>query len=153
MEAVALAASRAERDTARAMSQENVEVVRRIYDAASRRDSATVLALYDPEVELDNTRLQIVGGAGGVYHGHDGLRRFFRKWHDSWQKIEYDFDELIEVGEQVISVVTRRGRGRASGADVEWRGALVWTIRQGKVVRVVWFRTCEEALEAAGLSE
>jgi ketosteroid isomerase-like protein len=135
------------------MSGENVEIVRRIYDAASRRDSATVLALYDPEVELDNTRLQIVGGAGGVYRGHDGLRRFFREWHDAWQKIEYDFDELIKAGEQVISVVTRRGRGRASGADVEWQGALVWTIRQGKVVRVVWFRTREEALEAAGLSE
>jgi ketosteroid isomerase-like protein len=135
------------------MSQENLEIVRRVYDAASRRDTATVLALYDPEVELDNTRLQIVGGAGGVYRGHHGLRKIFREWHDSWQKIEYDFDEPIEAGEQVISVVTRRGRGRASGADVEWRGALVWTIRQGKVVRVVWFRTRADALEAAGLKE
>jgi ketosteroid isomerase-like protein len=40
------------------MSQENVELVRRVYDAAARRDAATVLALYDPEVELDNSPLQ-----------------------------------------------------------------------------------------------
>jgi ketosteroid isomerase-like protein len=136
------------------MSQENVEIVRRVYDAAARRDSATVLALYDPEVELDNTRLQIVGGAGGVYHGHEGLRSFFREWHEAWENIEYDFDELIDAGdERVISVVTRHARGRASGAEVERAVALVWTLREGKVVRVVWFLTREDALEAAGLQE
>jgi ketosteroid isomerase-like protein len=136
------------------MSEENVEIVRRVYDAAARHDSATVLALYDPEVELDNTRLDIVGGAGGVYRGHDGLRSFFREWHEAWESIDYDFDDLIDAGdERVISVVTRQARGRASGAEVKWSGALVWTIREGKVVRVVWFRSRAEALEAAGLSE
>jgi ketosteroid isomerase-like protein len=137
------------------MSEENVEVVRRIYDAASQRDAATVLTLYDPEVELDGTRLQVVGlgGSGFVYHGHAGLRRFFREWHEAWESIEYDFDELIDAGEHVISVVTRRGRGRASGAEVELHVALVWTLREGKVVRVVWFPSRAEALEAAGLRE
>jgi ketosteroid isomerase-like protein len=119
------------------MSQENVEIVRRIYDAAGRRDAATVLALYDSEVELDCTRLQIVGFAGGVYHGHDGLRTFFREWHEAWDTVEYDFDELIDAGDHVIAVVTRRGRGRANGAEVELRVALVWTLRAGEVVRVV----------------
>jgi ketosteroid isomerase-like protein len=136
------------------MAPENVEVVRRVYEAAARRDAATVLALYDPEVELDNTRLQIVGGAGGIYHGHDGLRDFFREWHEAWESVEYDYDELIDAGdEQVIALVTRRGRGRASGADVELRVALVWTLRDGKIIRVVWFPTREEALEAAGLTD
>jgi ketosteroid isomerase-like protein len=136
------------------MSQANVEIVRRVYDAAARRDAATVLSLYDPDVELDNSRFHAVGfGGPGVYRGHEGLRRFFREWHDAWEEVEYDYDELIDAGEQVISVVTRRGRGRASGADVELRAALVWTIRGGKVVRVVWFRTRDEALEAAGLQE
>jgi ketosteroid isomerase-like protein len=136
------------------MSQENVEIVRQVYDAATRRDAATVLALYDPEVELDNTRLQIVGGAGGVYHGHDGLRSFFGAWHEAWESTEYDYDELIDAGgEHVISVVTRRARGRASGAEVELRVALVWTLREGKVIRVAWYPTREEALEAAGLEE
>jgi ketosteroid isomerase-like protein len=50
--------------------------------------------------------------------------------------------------------VTVRGRGRASGIEVEARsGAAVWTMREGKIVRVVWFPTRAEALEAAGLSE
>jgi ketosteroid isomerase-like protein len=134
------------------MSQENVEIVRRIYEAAARRDAETVLSLYDPDVELDNTRLKMVGG--GVYNGHEGLRRFFREWHEAWEEIEYDYEELIDAGdEQVISVVTRRGRGRASGVDAEVRLALLWALRQGKVVRVVWYPSRAEALQAVGRSE
>src|SRR5918992_184524 len=58
------------------MSRENVEIVRRVYEAAARRDSATVLALYDPEVELDNSRLGLAGfaGEGGVYDEQAGPR-------------------------------------------------------------------------------
>jgi ketosteroid isomerase-like protein len=139
----------------RGVSKENVEIVRRVYEAAARRDAATVLALYDPEVELDPSRLGVAGfagGVGGVYRGHEGLRSFFREWHEAWGDIEYDFEELIDAGgEHVISVGTRRARGRASGAEVEGPFALVWTLREGKVVRVVWFLTRTKAVEAAGL--
>jgi ketosteroid isomerase-like protein len=135
------------------VSGENVEIVRRIYEAAGRGDSATVLALYDPDVELDNTRLRVPGQIG-VARGHEGLRTFFRAWHEAWENIEYDYEELIDAGDdQVIAVVTRRGRGRASGADVAIHVALLWTIRHGRVVRLVWFQTREEALRAAGLEE
>jgi ketosteroid isomerase-like protein len=136
------------------MSQENVEVVRRMYDAVARRDAATVLTFYDPDVEWDITRRPIGGlVGGGVYHGHEGLRSFFRKWYEAWESIEENLEELIDAGEHVITVVTSRGRGRASRVEVETRGAAVWTIREGKIVRVVWFPTSEDALEAAGLRE
>jgi ketosteroid isomerase-like protein len=133
------------------MSEESVEIVRRVYDAASARDVETVLALYDPEVELDVSRLGLADL--NVYHGHDGLRSLFREWNEIWGKIEYDYEELIDAGEHVVSVVTRHARGRASGAEVERPFALVWTLREGKVVRVVWFLTREEALETAELRE
>ena len=91
----------------------NVEVVRRVYEAAARRDAETVLALYDVEVEFDSSRLEIVDNVGAgsdVYRGHAGLRRFFREWHEPWESVEYDFDELIDAGgDYVISLVTRRG--------------------------------------------
>lgn len=131
------------------MSRENVEIVRRVHAAAARRDAATVFALYDPEVELDASRVQIVGFTGeDVYRGHEGLRRFFREWHEAWENVEYDFEELVDAGDHVIAVVTRRARGRASGADVEWPLALVWTLRAGKVVRLAWFPTREDAAGA-----
>lgn len=131
------------------MSRENVEVVRRIYEAAAGPDANTVLSLYDLSVELDGTRVA-PAGMSEVCRGHDGLRKFFRQWHEAWQDITDDHDELIDAGEQLVSVVTRRGRGRSSGADVEWHVALVWTLRERKVVRVEWFRTRDDAIEAAG---
>ena len=88
----------------------------------------------------------------GVHRGHDGLRSFFREWHEAWETIDYDFDDPIDgPGEHVISFVTPRGRGRASGAEVETSLALVWTVRDGTIVRVVWFPSRGEALQAVGL--
>ena len=138
------------------MSRENVEVVRQVYEAAARRDNATVLALYASDVEFDVSRVPmgaLIGG--GVYRGHDGLRAFFRAWHEAWENIEAEFNELIDAGDDVITVVAaQRARGRASGIESEEPGrAGVWTIRHGKIARVVWFPTRAEALEAVGLSE
>src|SRR3954447_20331049 len=132
------------------MARRNVEVVRSVYEAAARRDAAAVLALYDPQVELDNSALEVVGWGGRVYRGHEEMRRFFREWHDAWEEVDYDFDDLIEApGGHVISIVTRRARGRASGADVTLQLALLWTVREERVVRVVWFSSREDALAAA----
>jgi ketosteroid isomerase-like protein len=137
------------------MSEENVELVRRVYDANARGDAAAVLALYDPKVEWDISRAPArdLLGEPHVFHGHDGLRGFFRAWYEAWGHVEADLEDLIDAGVQVISVETTRGRGRASGVEVELPHAAVWTVRDGKIIRVVWFGTRAEALEAAGLSE
>lgn len=137
------------------MSRENVEVVRRVYDAAQRRDAAAILRLYDPEVELDGSRLplgQLIGES--VRRGHEGLRAFFREVHEAWENLDYEVAEILDADDdRVVSVVTRRGRGRTSGAEAAMTVALVWTLRGGKVVRVAWFPTREDALDAAGLRE
>ena len=137
------------------MSQENVDLVRRVYDAVTRRDAETVLALYDPDVEWDMSRHPYGGLSDrGVYRGHDGLRRFWREWLEAWENYEDTVHELIDAGALVIAIVTTRARGRASGVVLELTGyAGVWTIRNGKVVRVAWFPSREEAFEAAELRE
>jgi ketosteroid isomerase-like protein len=131
------------------MSAHNVELVRRLFDAIARRDTANVLSFYDPDVEWDASRAA-PGEAFivGTYRGHDGLRRYFREWYEAWANIEYAVEELIDADEQVISVVTNRGRGRASGAAVDWMQYAVWTFREGKIVRVEWFPARAEALAA-----
>ena len=136
------------------MSQENVEVVRRLYEAIGRGDSATVLALYHPDVECDVSRSplpRLIGGDG--FRGHDGLRRFFRERAEAWENIEDNCEQLIDAGTDVLALVTVRGRGRTSGIEVETAMTGVWTIRDGKIVRVVWFGSHDEALEAVGLRE
>ena len=137
------------------MSQENVEIVGRVYEAVARGDTAAVIAAYDPEVEWEfsgspfrNTLKQV------LYRGHDGIRSFIRERYDeAWENIEDHLDELIDAGDQVISVVTSQGRGLASGAEVRRTHAGVWTIQDGKISRVVWVGSRDEALEAAGLEE
>jgi ketosteroid isomerase-like protein len=135
------------------VSREKVEIVRRLYDAVARHDSAAVLALYHPEAECDYSRVGWGDLTGpGLYVGHEGLRRVYREWYEAWEGYEEELEELIDAGDEVISIVTGRGRGRASGVEVEnAHHAGVWTIRGGKVVRVVWFPSPEEALEAAGM--
>ena len=137
-------------DTARAMSQENVEIVRLVYKAVSRRDTAAVLDLYDSAIEW--RPWQDLTGRG-VYRGHEDLKAFYRAWHEAWGDYEENYDELIDAGDHVVVVATGRGRGQASGVEVAWTQYGMWTIRDGKVTRVVWFPTREEALQAAGLRE
>jgi ketosteroid isomerase-like protein len=137
------------------MSQENLELVRRVYESVDSGDTATVLALYGPDVVWDFTRSPFRDFVRhDVYRGHDGLRGFLReRYEDAWQTVHDNLDELIDAGDRVITVVTSQGRGRKSGLEVEKTHAGVWTVFEGTIVRVTWFPSREAALEAAGLSE
>jgi ketosteroid isomerase-like protein len=138
------------------MSQENVEVVRLAYDnVITGQDAATVLAIYDPEVEWDISQAPArhLLGEPHVFRGHDGLKEFFRAWYEAWEVVKPDLEELIDTGDRVIAIETTRGRGRTSGLSVELPHVSVWTIRKGKIIRVQWFATRDEALEATGLRE
>ncbi len=138
------------------MSEENVEIVRQVYDAVARRDTTRTLTLYDPEFELISSPGTFADRMGQrrVYRGHDGLRAFDRELREAFETIETTCEELIEAGEQVISVSRYWARGRKSGVEIDGPVQFgVWTIRKKKIVRAVWFSTRTEALEAAGLSE
>ena len=135
------------------MSRENVEVVRRIWEAADRRDTETVFSLYDPDVELDVSGFPVVATEAEVYRGHAGLQSLFHEWREVWANAESNLEELIDAGNRVISVYTYRGRGRVSGLTAEETFATVWTIQDKKAVRVQWFISRDEAFKAAGLSE
>src|SRR5919198_2896773 len=102
------------------MSRENVEVVRRVFDAVARRDSEAALALYDADFEWDFSRVAWgdVGGSG-VHRGRDALPTVYREWRSAWEHYEENLEELIDAGENVISVLTGRARGRASGVELE----------------------------------
>ena len=135
------------------MSGEALNVVRRVYDALGRRDSAAVLALYHPEVEFDASGTAAGAMEGdGIYRGHTGLRRWARQWREVWDDYEETCEELIDAGDRVVAVVAGRGRGRVSGIDVAFPRAGVWTVRGGKVVRVEWYSTRAEALACAGVA-
>jgi uncharacterized protein len=136
------------------MSQENVEIVRRVYDAIDAGDTDAVLALYDPEIEWHFARSPFRNLVRhDVYRGHNALRDFIReRYEDAWDSITDELEEIIDADKHVVSIIKTHGQGRASGAQTEMTHAGVWTIQGGRIVRVEWMSR-EEALQAAGLSE
>jgi ketosteroid isomerase-like protein len=134
------------RDTAWAMSQENVEKVRAGFAAYNRGDLDTLMEMYDPEVEFV-TLLQ------GNRHGKDALRLLFEENRNTMPGYRLDPEELIDAGDKVIALVRLGGVGRVSHIAMDDRIALLFTIKGGLAVRQQTFRNKDDALEAAGLSE
>jgi uncharacterized protein len=134
------------------VSDANVQIVRRVYDALANAGE-DVTALWDPDVEFDVSR-DIWGAVmgGGHYRGVEGVRAWMLDLYAAWEQMDIDLEELIEAGDDVVAVIRVAGRGRVSGIEMEYRPAGVWTIRDGRIVRVVWFVDRDEALEAAGIA-
>jgi uncharacterized protein len=129
------------------MSEENVEAVRQAFEASTRRDNDAVFRLYDPEVEIESEY------DGRTYRGLDGVRAFNRDVLEVWDEFDWDVEEWIDAGDQVIAVMHARARGKMSGVTVERSEAHLWTLREGKLQRLRVFQTKDEAREAAGLEE
>ena len=142
------------RDTHRAMPSENFEIARRGWEAWDRGDPEEATKAFAEDVDWDVSRDiwgDVVGG--GHYRGIQGVTDWLRDLNEAWESMEIRSEEQIEAGEQVITVMSARGRGRVSGIEVEHHPAGLSTFREGKIVRVEWFPTRDEALQAAGRHE
>src|SRR5829696_2819176 len=132
------------------MSQENVELVRRGFDAFARRDIDAILAGLDPDIDV-RPAPELPGADS--YHGHAGFVAFMERFLESWEEYRLTPERFIDAGDQVVVLYQAVGRGRGSGIDLETRFGHVWTVREGRAVRWEVFRTHGEALEAVGLPE
>ena len=139
------------------MSQENVEIVRRLLDMFAKRDHEAVFAFYDPEIEWDATEMRDAGidDLAGVYRGHEGVRTYWRRWLQAWSDLEFEVQDVLDAGDEVVALIrNQRQWGRRSGIATEMPPyGLVFTIRGGKVVRWRNYADQQSALEAAGLQE
>jgi ketosteroid isomerase-like protein len=126
------------------MSQENVEIVRRVFEALNREDLDALVEAYDPEVEIETLML-------GTYHGPEGARQAIEEGRRTLRGWRLDPSELIEARDSVIAIAHIRGAGQHSGIALGDLMALLFTIRNGLIIRQRSFRSKEEALEAAGL--
>jgi ketosteroid isomerase-like protein len=132
------------------MSQENVEIVRRFFDAVERRDFDAALKDVAPDCEFDNS--SNLGEWRGVHRGHDQIRQLWRSFLEPWESFWSEADELIDAGDRVVGWGTAHLRGR-DGIEVTAKQGFVFTFRDGVVTHVAAFNERAEALEAAGLSE
>jgi ketosteroid isomerase-like protein len=130
------------------MSQENVEVVRRAvaFEFYGRGDRTEAEAIFDPDFVMNPLE-------EGPAYGLDAIRDNIEHWKDAWDELEVTPEEFIDAGSRVLVTIHHRGRGRGSGIEVDARFYEVYTVSDGKVVRVDEYAERSEALAAAGLSE
>ena len=133
------------------MSGENVELHRCAIKAFNAHDVEAFIALCDPSVEANSVFAAI---GGGVYHGHDGVRRFFSDAAEAWgDAIRGEVEAFFDLGEDTLAFYVLHGRGRQSGAEVAMPLAQVVRWRDGLVVYFKVYAHREDALSDLGVSE
>jgi ketosteroid isomerase-like protein len=133
------------------MSQENVERVRESYErfqATGEFDPEFT----DPEFVWDMSTFRHWPGQQ-EYHGVEGAQQFLDEWLETWDDWELELEELHDAGNQVVAIVRQRGRSKAMGLPVDMTLAQVFTLRDGKQVRMQMYAQTSEALQAAGLAD
>jgi ketosteroid isomerase-like protein len=131
------------------MSREDVDNVRRGFEALGRDGVEALLDFIDPEFET--TTSPELSPEPSTYRGHEGLRRYFDSFYEVMEEIRFEPEKFIDAGERVVVPVRLVARGRGTGIEAEQRLAMVWTLREGKAVRLDTYATTAEALAAAGL--
>jgi ketosteroid isomerase-like protein len=145
------------------MSQ-NADAVRVMAEALRSREALEQLAsgdvdlgLFDHEIEWDMSAMAGVMPADtvAIYRGHEGMLTYWRQWLEAWRDLQYEVQDVHEAGDAVL-VLVRNSRfwGRHSGIVTELPPfGMVFTFRDGRVVRLRSFPDHESALKAVGLSE
>ena len=135
-----------------AMSQENVEIVRKAFTASDQGDIEAVLRLCDEDIVI--TQPPELPGAPAVQHGHRGVVEAFAIWPEQWEGYRIEILKIADAPGDKVFVTTRtRGRGKQSGVEVHMEFSFVFTIREAKISVWQLFMREDQALEAAGLSD
>ena len=142
------------RDTAWAMSEENVERVREATDAANRRDFDAFVALVSPDVVWESRSSSSFPGFRDVYRGRAEVREWVAEALEVIEDAQTEVEEIEDLGDDRLLVeIVRSGRGKGSGVPAELRDWWVLWFAEGLITRRQAFWTRDDALEAAGLSE
>ena len=138
------------------MSQENVEIVRRSFEAFNEGGIEAVISggFWSPDIVLDLSPTGIPGV--GVYRGPDEIKAFFEEdWFRAFpfEEWEVEIADLTDHGDQVVFMSLQRGRGASSGAAAQLELGNIFTLRDGEIMRMEVHTDRETALKAAGLTE
>lgn len=130
------------------MSQENVEIVRRVFAMWAVGDFSEGDAFH-PDVEFDMVDWPEAGSSRGVAE----MRRTWMAALAAWEDFRAAPGEFTDVGPNVVVITHVNARGKESGVDVTADTATVWTFDEGKIVRLGLYWDIPKALEAAGVED
>jgi ketosteroid isomerase-like protein len=129
------------------MPGENEKIVRRQFEAFERGGVDAAAAYWHPEIEW-----RAVEGAVddlGVLRGKDAMRGYYGDWAETIDDLRGGIEEVLhDSGEHLAAVLYTSGHGRGSSVRMRVRYCVVYTIRDGLIVRGREYETPEQALEA-----
>lgn len=129
----------------------NLAIVRALYESFASGDAKAAFDAYAPDIEWDVSDTDWT--EAGQFHGHSGVRRFWRIWLATWDEYSAEAEAFVDAGDEVLVDVTMRGVGKESGVRIKNRHAQVWTLRDGKVTRLRFYRDGREARADLGIEE
>ncbi len=132
------------------MSQENVEVVKRLYEIWDRDGFGVVRDLMDPSIEYVNPAYAV---EPGTRRGYDGFASAVQSMDSIYPGRRLSPVKFYDAGSKVVVRVRVVARGAGSDVEVDTERGYVFDLRDGKVIRYAWFNDPGEALESAGLRE
>ena len=133
------------------MSQENVELVRHIYESGLfDRDPDELLELATSDVEYVNPPYAV---EPGVRYGLVAVAQAMRRFAEVWEKSRHELRELYDCGDIVVAAVSWHIRNRGSEMELVNEEAHTWTLREGRIARFEWGQDLDSALEAVGPRE
>ena len=132
------------------MSQENVERVKRAFDALSKGDSEAALEHIAPSFEVND---RVAPEANPTERGPGALVENLGAVTEAFQTISWEPLEIIDLEDRVLVRVRMTARGKHSDLPIDEEVGHLYAVKDGKAVRLDIYRTWAEALEAAGLSE
>jgi ketosteroid isomerase-like protein len=132
------------------MSQANVDKTREYMEAYNRRDFDAAVASFHPEVDWVLPAMQ----ESDSCKGPEEIKRFWEGLDETFEEFQLEPLEFVDAGDQVAVRLRYYGRGKGSGAELDSEMYHhVGTFRDGKMVRIEYVTSWEEALEVAGVKE
>jgi uncharacterized protein len=131
------------------VASERIDVVSEGYDGWNRRDFDAMVRRLAPDVVWRTAG--VFPGLKPVYHGHDGVRRFWDAMQEAWELIEIRPDSFVEYHDKILAEIHFHAKGRESGAEVKMDWLHVFTFEDDAVVEVAGYQSTEEALAQEGM--
>jgi len=131
------------------MSRTNIEALRPVYEQWGRGNWTPRFDLYADDMEWGWS--DEFPGLAGVTRDPETRSSRLREWLSPWEEWRCEAEDYVASGDHVVVLTRYTGRGKESGVDVDTRGAHLWTLRDGKAVRLEVFSSRARALEAGGL--
>jgi ketosteroid isomerase-like protein len=131
------------------MSQENVEIVKRLIAALSERDGEGYVALCTSDVQM----VSPVAAIEGTTVGTDGIRQFFSGLKEAWSEFHLDVERIQAVGDDRVLALMKLTGVSEGGVPITQPLSSVYELAAGRLCRVRVYLDRAEAVKAAGLAE